>query len=88
MDTEDGESEMARGILFIATTAARQAGAASPPDVDEETAVNQAVVLAAARTHLPLLQFGGLAVVQLQPSTDDGSGAAGTSSSSGCDSAS
>lgn len=58
MDTEDGELEMARRFVRIATTAARQL-AASPPDVDEETAVNEAVV-AAARTHLPQLQLGGI----------------------------
>jgi hypothetical protein len=57
MDTEEGELEMARRFVRIATTAAQQL-AASPADMDE-TVVNEAVV-AAARQHLPQLQLGGL----------------------------
>jgi uncharacterized protein (DUF697 family) len=58
MDPEDGELEMARRFVRIATTAARQL-ATSPPDMDAEAAVNEAVV-AAARRHLPQLQLGSV----------------------------
>lgn len=55
LSAEEADLEMARRFVRIAATAARQA-ASSSPDVDEETVVNEALV-AAARKHLPYLDF-------------------------------
>jgi hypothetical protein len=70
MSPEDREFEMARRFVRVAATAARQA-ASAPPDMDEETAVNEAVLLG-ARQHLPQFRFDGAAGAGMTASTSGG----------------